>query len=88
VHPLAVPHAVRILSVGPSRTIIRNICTIPVMLTTGLVRLSASVVPPINCGHKVSILRPAYCAAKVKDFNLSCWEMLVLDPPECREWSA
>ena len=58
------------------------------MLIAGLVRLSASVVPPTNCGHKVSILRPGYCAAKVKDFNLSYWEMLVLDPPEYREWSA
>jgi hypothetical protein len=58
------------------------------MLIVGLARLAAAIVPPTNCGHKVCILRPGDCAAKVKDFNLCYWEMLVLDPPEYREWSA
>ena len=49
---------------------------------------TCSLVPPTSCGHKASILCPGYFAANVEDFNLSYWEMLVLDPPEYRERSA
>ena len=59
----------------------------PVMPITGLARLPASLVPPTSCGHKASILCPGYFAANVEDFNLSYWDMLVLDPPEYRERS-
>jgi hypothetical protein len=60
----------------------------PVMLIAGFARPAVSIVPPTNCGHKVPMLRPGCCAAKVKDSNLCYREILVLDPPEYREWSA
>jgi hypothetical protein len=58
------------------------------MPITGLARLPASPFPPTSCGQKASILCLDYFAANVEDFNLSYWDMLVLDPPEYRERSA